>query len=178
MLSRSPRAAAAPRPSPHRMRARSSRSARTVWYRSTRLVAACGSYDSRRSRRHPGRAPRHLRGSGGRRRGGDRTWPPHRDETSTVTGPVAGKPFARAGVARSGGLPPLMREELPSIAFLRAFSRAAETLSLKEAAADLNLSPSAVSRQIQSLEAHLGVMLFRRLNPGLEVTEAGLRYLE
>ena len=71
-----------------------------------------------------------------------------------------------------------MSEELPPIAFLRAFSRAAETLSLKEAAADLNLSPSAVSRQIRSLEAHLGVMLFRRLNPGLEITEEGRRYLE
>ena len=71
-----------------------------------------------------------------------------------------------------------MREELPPIAFLRAFSRAAETLSLKEAAADLCLSPSAVSRQIQSLEAHLGIMLFRRLNPGLEITEEGRRYLE
>src|SRR5262245_49839714 len=71
-----------------------------------------------------------------------------------------------------------MREALPPIAFLRAFSRAAETLSLKEAAADLDLSPSAVSRQIQSLEAHLGVALFRRLNPGLEITEEGRRYLE
>src|SRR5499427_2562758 len=71
-----------------------------------------------------------------------------------------------------------MGEDLPPIAFLRAFSRAAETLSFKEAAADLNLSPSAVSRQIQSLEAHLGVALFRRLNPGLEITDAGRRYLE
>lgn len=71
-----------------------------------------------------------------------------------------------------------MSEELPPIAFLRAFSRAAETLSLKEAAADLSLSPSAVSRQIQSLEAHLGIMLFRRLNPGLEITDEGRRYLE
>jgi LysR family transcriptional regulator, glycine cleavage system transcriptional activator len=71
-----------------------------------------------------------------------------------------------------------MHEELPPIAFLRAFSRAAETLSLKQAAADLHLSPSAVSRQIQSLEAHLGVTLFRRLNPGLEITEEGMRYLE
>lgn len=71
-----------------------------------------------------------------------------------------------------------MREALPPIAFLRAFSRAAETLSLKDAAADLDLSPSAVSRQIQSLEAHLGVTLFRRLNPGLEITEEGGRYLE
>ena len=71
-----------------------------------------------------------------------------------------------------------MGEVLPPIAFLRAFSRAAETLSFKEAAADLNLSPSAVSRQIQALEAHLGVALFRRLNPGREITDAGRRYLE
>lgn len=71
-----------------------------------------------------------------------------------------------------------MPEELPPIAFLRAFSRAAETLSFKDAAAALHLSPSAVSRQIQSLEAHLGVALFRRLNPGLELTAEGRRYLE
>jgi LysR family glycine cleavage system transcriptional activator len=70
-----------------------------------------------------------------------------------------------------------MREELPPVAFLRAFSRAAETLSFKEAAADLGLSPSALSRQIQALEAHLGVVLFRRLNPGLEITDDGRRYL-
>jgi LysR family glycine cleavage system transcriptional activator len=71
-----------------------------------------------------------------------------------------------------------MRDVLPPIAFLLAFSRAAETLSFKEAAAELNLSPSALSRQIQSLEAHLGVALFRRLNPGLEITAEGARYLE
>jgi LysR family glycine cleavage system transcriptional activator len=70
------------------------------------------------------------------------------------------------------------REELPPISFLLAFSRAAETLSFKEAAAELNLSASALSRQIQSLEAHLGVALFRRLNPGLEITAEGSRYLE
>jgi LysR family glycine cleavage system transcriptional activator len=70
------------------------------------------------------------------------------------------------------------REVLPPISFLLAFARAAETLSFKEAAAELNLSPSAVSRQIQSLEAHLGVALFRRLNPGLEITPDGRRYLE
>jgi LysR family glycine cleavage system transcriptional activator len=71
-----------------------------------------------------------------------------------------------------------MRDELPPIAFLRAFARVAETLSLKEAAADLHVSPSAVSRQMQSLETHLGVILFRRLNPGLEITAEGRRYLE
>ena len=42
----------------------------------------------------------------------------------------------------------------------------------------MHLSPSAVSRQIQSLEAHLGVTLFRRLNPGLEITDEGRRYLD
>jgi LysR family glycine cleavage system transcriptional activator len=71
-----------------------------------------------------------------------------------------------------------MTDDVPPLAFLRAFSRAAETLSFKNAAAELGLSPSAVSRQIQSLEAHLGVTLFRRLNPGLELTAAGRRYLE
>lgn len=69
-------------------------------------------------------------------------------------------------------------DDLPPIAFLRAFAHAARTRSFKEAAAELNLSPSAVSRQIQSLEAHVGVALFRRLNPGLELTAEGERYLE
>lgn len=71
-----------------------------------------------------------------------------------------------------------MRDELPPTDVLRAFARAAETLSFKDAAFELNLSASAISRQIQSLEAHLGVVLFRRLNPGLELTEEGQRYLE
>ena len=71
-----------------------------------------------------------------------------------------------------------MPRELPPIGFLRAFALAAETLSFKEAAAELALSPSAISRQIQALEAHLGVALFRRLNPGLEITDEGRRYLE
>jgi LysR family transcriptional regulator, glycine cleavage system transcriptional activator len=71
-----------------------------------------------------------------------------------------------------------MPEDLPPIAFLRAFSRAAQTSSFKDAAAELHLSASAVSRQIQALEAHLGVALFRRLNPGLELTAEGRRYLE
>jgi LysR family glycine cleavage system transcriptional activator len=71
-----------------------------------------------------------------------------------------------------------MPDELPSLSSLRAFSHAAETLSFRDAAEHLHVSPSAVSRQIQSLEAHLGVALFRRLNPGLELTPAGKRYLK
>lgn len=77
-----------------------------------------------------------------------------------------------------GSLQRRMRDQLPPTDVLRAFAHAAETLSFKDAAFELNLSASAVSRQIQSLEAHLGVVLFRRLNPGLELTDAGRRYLE
>jgi LysR family transcriptional regulator, glycine cleavage system transcriptional activator len=61
---------------------------------------------------------------------------------------------------------------------LRAFAAAARTSSFKRAAEELHLSPSALGRRIQSLEEHLGTPLFRRLNPGLELTEAGARYRE
>jgi LysR family glycine cleavage system transcriptional activator len=60
---------------------------------------------------------------------------------------------------------------------LRAFQRAARTLSFKQAAAELHVSASALSRQIQSLEQHLGVRLFQRLNPGLALSDEGRRYL-
>ena len=70
-----------------------------------------------------------------------------------------------------------MSDDLPSLSSLRAFVDAARTLSFKEAAATLHVSPSALSRQIQALEEHLGVALFVRRNPGLELTDAGTRYL-
>ncbi|MFI5317103.1 MAG: transcriptional regulator GcvA [Myxococcota bacterium] len=70
-----------------------------------------------------------------------------------------------------------MRRDLPPTASLRAFACAAHTLSFKRAAAEIHLSASALSRQIQGLEEHLGVRLFRRLNPGLELTDEGRRYL-
>ena len=71
-----------------------------------------------------------------------------------------------------------MSDALPSIQALQAFACAAELGSFKEAAEQLHLSPSALSRQIQGLESQLGVELFHRRNPGLELTTAGLRYLE
>src|SRR5262245_47570238 len=70
-----------------------------------------------------------------------------------------------------------MSRELPPTSSLRAFARAARTLSFKRAAAELHVSPSALSRQIQALEAHLGVALFHRANPGLELTDEGRCYL-
>ncbi len=71
-----------------------------------------------------------------------------------------------------------MHEDLPPLDALRAFEMAAHTLSFKRAAQELHVSPSALSRRIQGLEAHLGVALFKRLNPGLVLTTEGARYLE
>jgi LysR family glycine cleavage system transcriptional activator len=67
---------------------------------------------------------------------------------------------------------------LPPLASLQAFSAAARTKSVKDAARELHLSPSALSRQISALEQHLGVSLFLRRPTGLELTPAGGRYLE
>jgi len=71
-----------------------------------------------------------------------------------------------------------MPEEFPPLPFLQAFAKAAETLSFKDAADALHLSPSALTRRIQALEEQVGALLFRRLNPGLELTPEGARYLE
>ncbi len=71
-----------------------------------------------------------------------------------------------------------MNEALPSTTALQAFATAARRLSFKQAARELHLSPSALSRQIQGLEEQLGVQLFVRRNPGIELTRAGRRYLE
>jgi LysR family glycine cleavage system transcriptional activator len=70
-----------------------------------------------------------------------------------------------------------MTEEFPPLPSLQAFVEAADSLSFKDAADRLHVSPSALSRRIQALEEQLGVALFRRLNPGLELTPEGRRYL-
>jgi LysR family glycine cleavage system transcriptional activator len=60
---------------------------------------------------------------------------------------------------------------------LEAFVIAARTQSFKQAAAELHLTPSAVSHQIKALETHLGFALFRRLNRELRLSAAGREYL-
>jgi len=64
-----------------------------------------------------------------------------------------------------------MPNNLPPLTALRVFEAAARHLSLKKAAEELNVTPAAVSHQIQQLESHLGVRLFRRLHRGIEMTE-------
>lgn len=63
--------------------------------------------------------------------------------------------------------------ELPPLELLRSFEAAARTLSFTLAASELFLTQSAVSRQIQQLEASLGVLLFERRHRALALTEAG-----
>ncbi len=67
----------------------------------------------------------------------------------------------------------IARAELPRLDLLRSFEAAARTLSFTLAADELFLTQSAVSRQIQQIEAGLGVPLFVRRHRALELTEAG-----
>src|SRR5690606_21107219 len=55
---------------------------------------------------------------------------------------------------------------------LRAFEASARLLSFKHAAAELHVTPTAISHQIQQLEKQLGVELFIRVHRGLELTTA------
>lgn len=66
--------------------------------------------------------------------------------------------------------------DLPSLDLLKAFEAAARHLSFTRAGAELFLSQSAVSRQIQQLETQLGLPLFIRRTRALLLTEAGQRY--
>lgn len=63
-----------------------------------------------------------------------------------------------------------------SLTSIRVFDAAARHLSCSRAAEELFLTQSAVSKQLQSLEEHLGVDLFHRVHHGLELTEAGIVY--
>lgn len=66
-----------------------------------------------------------------------------------------------------------MSDRLPPLTALRAFDAAARHMSFAKAAAELNVTPAALSFQIKSLEDHLGTPVFRRLNRAVELTMAG-----
>lgn len=59
-----------------------------------------------------------------------------------------------------------------------AFLRVAERRSFRAAAADLGISPSAVSQIVKSLEARTGVPLLARTTRRVGLTEAGERFVE
>lgn len=66
-----------------------------------------------------------------------------------------------------------MARRLPPLNALRAFEAAGRHLSFAKAAAELHVTPAAISHQVKSLEAYLGIQLFRRLPRGLLLTDAG-----
>lgn len=65
---------------------------------------------------------------------------------------------------------------LPSLNAVRAFEAAARLMSFKDAAEELKLSPSAVSRHIRTLENALGLELFERNFRQVQLTEKAVHY--
>src|SRR6202522_3263156 len=70
-----------------------------------------------------------------------------------------------------------MTGRLPSLNGLRAFEAAARHLSFTNAAAELNVTQTAISHQIRRLEQELGVRLFVRQNRALTLTAEARDYL-
>ncbi len=70
-----------------------------------------------------------------------------------------------------------MPPRLPPLDALPFFDAAMRRSSFAAAAAELHVTPSAVSQRIKALEQALGVTLFERLPHGLRATEAGRLYL-
>src|SRR5207247_11187389 len=63
--------------------------------------------------------------------------------------------------------------QLPSLDLLKGFEAAARNLSFTKAAAELFVTQSAISRQVQTLEDQLGVALFRRHHRELRLSDGG-----
>ena len=70
-----------------------------------------------------------------------------------------------------------MARRLPPLNPLKVFEVAARYCSFVRAAEELNITQSAVSRQVRTLEEYLQVPLFRRGHRALELTESARRYL-
>src|SRR3974390_2542116 len=70
-----------------------------------------------------------------------------------------------------------MRPRLPPLNNLKAFDAAARHESFTRAAEELCVTQGAVSQQVKSLEAALGIKLFNRERQRLIITEAGRYYL-
>ena len=66
-----------------------------------------------------------------------------------------------------------MARELPALDLLPGFEAAGRHLSITRAAAELHLTQSALSRQIQALEEQVGVPLFERHHRRIVLTESG-----
>ncbi len=70
-----------------------------------------------------------------------------------------------------------MASPFPPLKALRAFEVAGKRLSFAKAAAELGVTPGAISRQIKILEDFLGLRLFERGYREVTLTKAGLAYV-
>ena len=70
-----------------------------------------------------------------------------------------------------------MARRLPPLNALRAFEAAARHLSFTRAAEELHVTQAAISHQVKGLEDWLGLLLFRRLNRALRLTDPGQSYM-
>lgn len=70
----------------------------------------------------------------------------------------------------------MARSPVSSLNLLRTFEVAGRHLSFRDAAAELCVSPAAVSQHVRTLEEELGLPLFERIHRGLRFTEAGRQY--
>jgi DNA-binding transcriptional LysR family regulator len=70
-----------------------------------------------------------------------------------------------------------MAFRLPPLSAVRLFETAARSLSFKDAAEELHLTPSAISHGVQTLEAWLGADLFLRGQRRLTLTDTGRAFL-
>lgn len=69
-----------------------------------------------------------------------------------------------------------MQRSLPNLDWLKVFAACAATESFALAAAQLNVTPGAVSQRMKALESFLGVSLFQRYAQGVRLTETGKKY--
>lgn len=66
-----------------------------------------------------------------------------------------------------------LRRQIPSLNALYAFEAAGRLLNFSRASEELNVTPAAVSRTMQRLEAFIGTPLFQRQGTGVSLSENG-----
>ncbi len=71
-----------------------------------------------------------------------------------------------------------MLEKLPGLRSLRSFEAAARNLNFTRAAAEMGVTPAAISHQIKELEDQTGIELFIRTSRSMKLTKAGEILLE
>lgn len=69
------------------------------------------------------------------------------------------------------------RSLVPDLVVLQAFESAARHGNFTRAAAELNLTQSAISRQVKTLEEQLGTLLFERIRQRAVLSDAGRQLL-